>query len=115
MADEYTTAAMFGNAEPDPSNAPPSEWLSAVDDDSDVKGLVARMATGNLTNADDFKRVMGEQGDTKDPVELHKQFVATTGGPDPNVPVTNPQPPAVPDEIANAPDSTEAETPTKGE
>jgi hypothetical protein len=106
MVDEYTTAAMYGNAgiRPDPSNSPPETWASdeAVDAEG-VDGLVARMARGELNEADDRAAKMGELGGTKDPVALHQEFVAATGGPDPNAPITNPVAPQYPDEIANAP------------
>lgn len=117
MADEYTTAAMYGNADvtPDPGNSAPERWTDGNVDADGVAGLVARMASGQLTGSDDFAAKMGDLGGTKDPTELHRQFVATTGGPDQVTPITNPMRPAVAPEISNAPVEVDEASSSEGE
>lgn len=114
MADEYTRASMYGNADiaPDPSNSPPERWLDNKVDAAGVQGLVARMASGQLTNDDDFAAKMGDLGGTSDHIALHREFVAETGGPDPVDPMQNPVRPAVPADVANQPTSQPASSTT---
>lgn len=103
MPDEYTTAAVFGNATVFPvTPSTPDQWSDPIGADT-VQGLAARMATGQLTESDDWARVNGTLGGTADDVTLHREFVATSGGPEPSVAVTNPTKPMVAADVANAP------------
>lgn len=126
MANAYTTSdGLYGGKnQPDPSNSPPSEWLDEHLDADGVEGLVARMSTGQLNDDDDAKRVQGNLGDTRDHIDLNNEMAEVTGGPNQNMPVTNPMKPAVSRDIAGDPvtgeldgaraDSTEDEQSTRG-